>query len=415
MRLRDKVRPQHADEPLLPLLAGSTKRPKEARLRQTLLKAGVFLIARPVPLTGRLFAQLRDGYLILDLFDPAGQSVASVVRALQRQPGALTTAVPGAEALQNGPMAVWLRAVPLASTLRRLSAGDAKRSKACTAIAYLGTGSSVEAVGLSGDIGANRLALDIAWHLTAETTLGDALETNDAPVLVGQGLLDAQIRLASWGRLRDRERPAEAQSWDVLWAQTRACGSGASAYAVATSWPEILGLFLSELSALHPNAAVAVHSLGAMSAQISATRGEKNTILSEAWVRGAGASIAKGWLATIFGTERHSAGQTRWGKGPIQPYAIDREGGSIVGAGYRPGSRTYALTRTGRQQAEAAADTEPVRILARMLANPHQLAGRLDAVPFPHLWTPWKHLAAQLQVSERNLEFSLELRREDDR
>ncbi len=397
MRFREKESLEGQTGDLRPLLAQISKRPTEAGMKEAFRKTGVFLIARPAPLQGLLFAQVQDSYLILDLFEPTDLTFAQLVRILQRKPGALNLSMPGAWALQKGPIGLWLRSSQLGKSLRYLSTG-------CSDIAKLGRTNSIQSVGLAASVVRGRLSLDIAWHLRKGDTLLQSLIPEDHALLGSSGLLSAHIYMASWGKLRDRSRPSQAQSWDRLWANTKNCGRISEAYILSVAWPEILGLFLSELSSLAPSAATVIESAGGMSAHITAKRSANATIVTEAWVRGAGARIAKGWLATLFGSEQKDGSSVQWGRASIQPYAVDMPGGSVVGAGYRPGSRDRALASTRKTGAAG-------NVLVRLWANPSKLVRHVDDLAHSQLWKRWRSLTGRLSSEGGEIRLSVELRR----
>ncbi|MCP4449282.1 MAG: hypothetical protein GY811_28710 [Myxococcales bacterium] len=405
MRLQDKARPHASRDDLAGLFSQIPGTPDARTLGKELGDASVFLVARPRPLQGLLFAQRRGDFIILDIFDPSGSDYPTIMALLRRKPGALRVSMGGAEALLDGPVGVWLRTAPMGASLERLAKGDTKRERACGAVATLGRKGSIEAVGIRTSLAPKQISLDATWHLRPGEDLLAHLETRGDPVLDGHKVLDAKLNLTSWGRLRDRKRPTEAQSWDLLWAQSKACGPATSIYAMTASWPEILGLFLSEVSALHPYAKTAIDSAGGMSAQIGVAGEQPPAFFTEMWVRGKGAPIAKGWLKTLFGSEEIQGRQYRWGNGSIRPYALDKDAGSIVGAGYRRGSRTTALAAT-RPKAVAV---NPV--LAQARANPTQIARLAPTLPAALLWRHWSTAVARLVAGQGKVELSLSLQR----
>lgn len=411
MRLQEKARLSVAKEPLAPLFVGMAKTPPEDELRGQLAGAGVFMVAKPRPLGGLLFAREQGGFIVLDIFAPGSQDFAGVLQIIKRRPEALTVSMPGAEALLEGPVGIWIRASHLATTFARTSEGETKRHQACQRIAALGRTTSIRAVGVQIDIGRKSVSLSSRWHLRPEARLAEDLRVERAPRVGGQHVLDAQINLRSFGALRDRKRPAEASSWDALWAHGKACGQSSKAYAIAVAWPEILGLFLSEVSVLHPSATTAIDSLGGMSATADQSNGTVS-INTEAWVRNPGADIAKGWLRTLFGSEQITGDRYQWGLGAIQPYAIDGEDGSVIGAGYRKGSRDAALraTRTNSQRATPAA-TNGSSTLASLAMKPSKLLRHLPTLPGAELWKLWKEASATLTSNASYIEFRFSVRR----
>ncbi len=398
MRFREKARlGRKDDDSPRSLLAQVRKMPDGTQWKEALRNAGVFLIAKPAPLQGVLFARMQDGYLVLDLFDPRGLTFAQVLGILQRRPTALDLSMPGAWALRKGPIGLWIRSSQLGESLK-------DGSTACNEIASLGRENSIQAVGLAARIAPSRLTLDVAWSLRRDDTLLESLVPQDHALLGKPGLLSAHAYMASWGTLRDRARPSQAQSWDQVWANTKDCGTLSWAYVVSVAWPELMGLFLSELSILDRSAATVVDSIGGMSASIRARRRAHTTIVTEAWVRGAGANVAKSWLATLFGSEEKRGNYMQWGRASIRPYALDMPGGSVVGAGFRPGSRKLAHT-SPRQKTVAG------NVLAQLVARPAKLVRQLKDVPYSELWKRWQSLSAGLTKEGQALKLSIELRR----
>lgn len=408
MRLGDKARPHVKRDALAPLFSAIPKTPGDEVLRKELTRAGVFLVARPRPLSGLLFAQRRGAFIILDIFEPAGSDFQTVLGLLERRPATLDVSMRGADALLTGPVGLWLRAAEFGTTLERAVLGDAKRRKSCRAVAGLGRSSSITSVGIHLGLARKALKLNATWHLQSSNRLLANLRTLKSPLLTGHDVLDAQIHVARWDLLRDLPRPPQAQSWDKLWAHTKACEQGSQLYAIATAWPEIVGLFLKEVSVIHPFAKTAINSLGATSAQVSAGAEGVPTVIAEGWVRGPGVDISKAWLKTLFGSEEVRAGQTLWGKGPIRPYSIDeRSGGIAIGAGFQMGSRRFALA--AKRAKAAAAPSEGVLASAR--ARPDKLAALAPSIPAVSWLAPWKNALVSLEAGNDKLEVSISLDR----
>ena len=407
MRLADKARPHVKRDSLSPLFTTIARTPNDDELRAQLRAAGVFLVARPRPLAGLLFAQKRGDYVIIDMFDPGGSDFETILRLLGRRPGALDTTIRGAEVLLAGPVGLWLRATQLGSTMERIANNDTKRRKPCRIVASLGRKSSIDTVGIQLSFARKQVNLGATWHVRSTSDLLASFETRQEPLVTGGALLDGQLRVERWDRLRDRKRPIEAQSWDKLWAKTKACGQESRVYALATSWPEIVGLFLSEVSVIHPDAKTAVDSLGAASARFGASVDGTLSIIAEGWVREPGSVIAKGWLKALFGSELEQGTTVVWGKGAIRPYAIDRDGGSVIGAGFRKGSRVLALAA-----ARPAPTQDPqLMVLASVTSSPAKLAKLGPSLPAVSWWRPWKSASASLAAGADKLQLSLSLQR----
>lgn len=412
MRLREKARPRLAKEALSPLFSGIAKTPAEDVLRSQLVAAGVFLVAKPKPLEGLLFAQERDGYIVIDILTPGDSDFAAIMKAVQRRPSTLDVSMRGAEAIAEGPIGIWIRSAELANTIERVDSSEKAQREACGHIANLGRNSSIAALGVRIKIGRKSVSLASKWHLRPEAGLGADLRIGSDPVLAGRKILDAQVHLTSWGALRDRARPKQATSWDALWGNAKACGPSSKVFTSAIAWPEILSLFLSEVSILHPSAKTAIDGLGGVSTEAGVgTKGSVH-ITTEAWVRGPAAGVAKAWLKTLFGSERTDGSRYRWGHGAIAPYAIDGKAGSIVGAGYRKGSRDMALHGERNVDSQAPAPANDPAILASLKARPSKLIPLLPAMPGAELWKAWKHASAVVSKSSgSHVELSIVLRR----
>lgn len=406
MRLAEKARTRVPKDSLSPLFANLSRAPSDSIIRRELLAAGVFLVAKPRPLHGLLVAHERDGFIIIDIFDSAGATLESVLTTIERQPKKLTTGLPGADILRDGTISAWLRPSKIATTIAEFARGNRQRQQGCSEVAALGRSASVESLGLSLDLGATDVDITAKWDVRASVAIAQLLATESQRLLRGHGLLDLQFRLANWAGLRDRARPKQALSWDFLWAKSNACASGSKGYILAFAWPEVAGLFLSEVSALHPSSKSVIASLGAASASIGLQPDGKLHIATEAWVRASGTQFAKTWLRTLFGSQQVAGSKTLWGLGPMQPYAIDVKGGSIIGTGFRPGSRDAAL------HTERATLPTSLSLLS-LVANPAQLAKNITGLPFADAWKPWQSARATIHAKGNKVELSFALSRSE--
>ncbi len=402
MRLAEKA--QLGDDKALARLLGNVReRPAPKVVRKTLPDAGVFLVDRPRPLEGLLVAREVQGIVILDLVKESGRTFDELLALTTRRPKALASSTPGASALASAPLALWLRPTFAANTLERVASGNRKRARFCSRVANVARQGSTDSLSVTVQLKAAALAFEIQSHGTRNDAYV-GLEAASSPLLAGHPLLDVQVRLANWAALRDRDKPALAQDWDRLWANVARCGTSSRVLTIAATWPELIGSFLSEVSAIHPSAKTVVEAMGPASATMGRTAGGAPTIVAEAWVREAGAKHARAWLKSLFGSENVRGPVTTWGKGAMQPYAIAKDGGSIIGAGFRPEARSAAV---------AAARTQSTRVesLVSLRARPASLVKAFSEVPLPDLWKPWALATGSLVVLPSRATLSLELRR----
>jgi len=421
IHFRVKMRPGRPKQDMQRLFKGLRPSSTSKDLQASLVQLGVFLIARPLPLQGLLFAQHSENFIVIDLFDPADGTAPDVLRTLSRRPRALISSMPGAEALREDHIGIWLRTQAFGATLRRMARGDSKRMRSCKDVAGIGESAQIQAVGLSVSLGRKETQAKLQWHLRPGSTLATDLQPSNDAVLSGQNLLDGQVHLAQWDKLRDRNRPALLQNWDRLWAKTKTCAPLADVYLMSVAWPEVLGSFLSELSTLHPDAATLVETLGTISVQMGHQEDGSLTLLSEAWVRDPGAAIAKSWLRSLFGGEQMGDGRYQWGRGPMRPYAIEGMGGITIGSGFRPGSRRFALAPTSIrptpvQSPVRAGNAAPLHAsIATIQARPGEIASQIPTLPHQEIWKAWNTAAMHAFIETQKVSVTLVLQRAGDR
>lgn len=375
VRIRDRVRFDDPDSQvlgkLLVLNGGNAE-----RVTRKLSKAGVFMMGRPAPMDGLIIASVRDSFIVIDWLVPYGpgkQSLrwkkheAMIMAAITRKPNTMQTK-PHLMALASEAIGVWIDPVSLGSALSAAEVDGLsrksvlRRHRRCEPFRSLARKSPFSV--LSGSMRIKETTIDIhaRWFINKDNALLPTLRTEERPMLSSQEpLLSAQLRLAELGALRARDRSGLVSSWDLLWNKAKACGRGSKAFALAVAWPDIAGLFLSELSEIDPSAQQVISDLGPISVSVlgaidgdESPQGHANEtqdedtkalrINAEAWVRSPGNAIAKGWLAILFGSEKRRRSNTSYGLGPMQPYAIDQSSGSIIGTGLRTGSRAWALS-----------------------------------------------------------------------
>ncbi len=404
MRLANAINPTGKGGSMTTLMGGATALPSEAEMRKAFADQGVFLVANPKPLSGLIAARVDGNFIVLDLFDTKGLSFGDVIATVGRKPGSLHSRTLGAEVLSASPIAVLLRPSLFARTLERMASGVRTRERGCHAIRELLESMGADAIGIAAGIGPDALTMDVVWHRSRPMPLRSSTA---APLFGGRGLLDLQVNVSNWAALRNLHRPREAQAWDALWRRSQACGATSKALLVSSAWPEVLGLFLSELSVLDPSANAVIEALGAI--QASAGRSETSTlVVAEALVGTQGAKFAKSWLRSLFGSERRNGRSTSWGLASIQPYAIDLDVGTVVGSGFRPGSRDAALSAPRKSDVTPTQSKSP---LVALDANPAALAAAFADLPSPNLWRPWQRAVATVSASTNKVEFNLALHR----
>lgn len=391
-----------------------------AKLKKKLQGAGVFFVAKPAPLPGLLLISQRKDLFVVDLLAAYGPSDAAwkwgdhqslLLQTVRRRPDALGTPMPGASALRDAPVALWLRTAQAGESLAAAEldgvAPDAKirRRPRCEAFAALARHSEFPALSLRAEFHTRKLALDLRWHIKPESKLPTLLTTASAPLLTTRKqALHAIVRLAQPGAFRGRARAPVAKAWDVLWDSARRCGTGSKAFSLAVAWPEILGLFLDELSALHPQARAVIDSLGALAISAQGNWDEQE-LVAEAWVREPGAQFAKQWLKTLFGHEKQDDRSMHWGRGRIRPYAIAKEAGSVIGAFLGPGRQARELASTGARG--SAGDS-----IFQLRAQPSALRPEILPSPIGKILSSWRELSANLSLSSDTLHFTMDLRKD---
>jgi hypothetical protein len=391
-----------------------------SKLKKKLRAAGVFLVAEPAPLPGLLLISQRGDLFVIEVLAPYGPSDLAwkwgdhqdlLVTMIQRKRQLLPSDVPGSEALSDGSFSVWLRGglVGEALAANELDAeaprSMLRRRPACEPFAQLARRSEFQALSLVGNFRPDAVLAELRWHLGEKSDLPSLLGTESAPLLrASKQPLRATVRLAQPGNFRGRKRAPVAAAWDSLWRQARLCGPASRVLALALAWPQIAGLFLDEVSALHPEASSLIDSLGSL--QLAAFGEAKNQeLLAEAWVQSPGDGHARKWLKALFGHERKGKKITRWSRGKMRPYAIDRPGGSVIGAFLGPGLADMKLDEEGRR------GSIPESIF-ELRARPRDLRPELLQHPLLAPLAAWKGLSADLKLRGRTLHFLIHAKKD---
>lgn len=433
VRIRDRARLVDPDqgviEKLLSLHSGGGE-----RVARKLSKAGVFMLGRPAPMGGLIFASVRQRFVVIDWIAPYGPGTqdfqwskheALIMAAIARKPNVMQRN-PHLIGLVDDATGMWINPVSLGNSLSAAEVdGLARKSvlrrhRRCEPFRSLARSSPFTA--LSAGIRVEESGIDVhaRWFIDEDSDLLPILHTKDHPVLGSRDpILSAQLRLDQLGALRERERSGLVTSWDLLWNKAKACARGSKAFALAVAWPDIAGLFLHELSRLDPSAEQVIGDLGPISVSVLGAmdpgppqEGTDETldgeikslrVNAEAWLRKPGNAIAKDWLSVLFGSEKRKRGSTSYGLGAMQPYVIDQSTGSIVGTGLRPGSRAWALMAR-----RVLVPTEPQTLFA-FVARPALLVGLLPELPWLEALQHFQHTEGALRIEPGALLLKLRL------
>ncbi len=388
--------------------------PQDKRLLPRLQKAGVLLVASPTPLDGILVASAQKDTIIIDLLVPRRNTIDwgntqhqdLLVHAIQRQPKLLDPQMPGAKSLRPGRIGAWIRPVHAAAMLRFGNSGKTQ-SLACSQVSQLVKNSPFHAFSAELELNYKRSSSKkrneffrgaLHWHLKSGAPLQSMLTASPRALVRPNGaIFELDIILDSMARFK--QPGANTNAWLPLWRATQNCGFGSKLLVSSTSWPDILSALLHEVAALHPDSAQFLEGLGGslLSIHPPAKNSQPASIVAQAWVRSPGDAVAKGWLSVLFGRPQNNGNITQWGKAPIEPFAISQSGGSIIGAGFSPGSRRFAL---GQKLSPGGAE------LLRVTARPQEL---LRALPqksptLGPLANLWQNLEATLTLDKGTLE-----------
>jgi hypothetical protein len=195
-----------------------------------------------------------------------------------------------------------------------------------------------------------------------------------------------------------------ASAWDSLWSSARLCGPASKVLALAVAWPQIAGLFLDELSALHPEAQTLIDNLGSLGLAAYGKASEQE-LVAEAWVRSPGDLKARKWLKSLFGHERTNKKVTRWSRGKMRPYAIAKNAGSVIGAFLGPGTKDMTVKEVGKRGRTPGAILE-------LQASPSLLRPDLLKHPLLKPLAAWKRLSADLKLRGRQLHFLIHAKKD---
>jgi hypothetical protein len=372
---------------------------------RSLQSHGVFLIARPTPLSGLLAISQHGSVFVVDLFVPSGgaprpwsESGPPILGAIGRQKKGLPESTPLLHVLSGQGVRFWMHASNLGRDLMIQS--NVRRRRSCSALAEQVQQSSIEVLG--GGLQLHKgIELELLWGLTSGNALAPILTTAEAPLVQTDKNANLMLRV-DWnqiGALRTLKRQAGLATWDTYVHHTRRCGPFSEIVLMALSAPELGGLFLDEVSRLHPQARALVDSLGPFQVRtqhIPKHRGAKqgrDVLTMEGWISKPGNQFAKAWLQTLFGKASKEVSITRWGLGRIRPYGIDLADGSIVGADF-----DRIVTSSKEKRAAASSGLHLLQLRARprkLVPAPWPLT-----LPWPDFWRFWKHLRADLVLKK---------------
>ncbi len=344
------------------LLAAKLKIPQTQakRLLPRLQKSGVFLVASPAPLDGVVVASAQKGIIIIDLLVPHRRAIDwsntqhqnFLLDTIERKPKSLDLQMPGAKSLRPGRIGAWVRPVHAAAMLRFGNSGKTQ-SLACSQVSQLVKNSPFRAFSAELEFNYKRSPSKkrneffrgaLHWYLKSGQPLQSILSASPNALARPNGaIFELDILLDSIGKFK--QSGSNTKAWLPLWRATENCGVGSKLLVSTTSWPDILSALLHEVAALHPNSAQFLAGLGRtlLSIHQPGNHSQRANIIAQSWVGSPGDAVAKSWLSVLFGKARNKGKITQWGNAPIEPFAISRSGGSVIGAGFSPGSRKFAL------------------------------------------------------------------------
>jgi hypothetical protein len=379
------------------------------KLKGRLAAAGVFLVAKPTALPGIVVISQFGTLFIIDHLRIEGsnkaarswgKNKAALQAALAPRPNPLSANPQAKLALQSAEIGMWMNPEAVAEALviresnAQSSRAGALQPAQCGPLRELAKTGYFSALSLRGQLAAKAVHLELGWHLRKKSELLPLLSTEQAPVLAhDKQALHAILRLNKVGELRKLKRAPMAQDWDALWKQAQRCHVAASAFAMVIDWPRIAGLFLEELSTLHPQANTLIGNLGSLAIQ-SAGEGDQQELVGEAWIRKPGTAIASSWLQALFGHQRADGVSVQWGRGPMQPYALAFPNGGVVGSdlfGEVAGHPELA-------KLQAAARGTAGASLFVLRANPSALRSGIIDHPFAAAMRSWQRISADLTI-----------------
>lgn len=343
LALRDRVRPGQGDEEALVALL-DVPAGRAPAVDRRLARAGVLFLAR-LPGAGALvLVHAHDSIVVVDVLVPfAGgplrwQTHAQALRRRTLPPRAVRNAE------LRAPLAVWLRPRPLVAAIEAADWEDsepgslARRHSRCRPLRAVAQQSSLAALAIDADVGRGAVSLRLRWTPRDVAALRTALATRadgvraPSPTLA----LSAVLRLAGTAGLRALARPPLlADRWEAPLESARDCGVAALPALIAFAWPELAGLFLDELAAVDPSAALLLDHIGnvAVAARRIATTFGDTEGIAEASVRPGARALVAGWFDVLFADRRDRGGARSWGRGPLRGYQREGIFGFAAGGG----------------------------------------------------------------------------------
>ncbi len=381
---------------------------------KALLKSDVFLISKASPIAGTLFASKRGGVVLLDILSPVQTSSTpmqwtnsrhrrQVLTLLRRRPRQLHAGLPGADALAANALGLWLRPKQLSNSLSSIP-----QKQACPSVQALSQSSYFDSVSASLSILSKAkvpaLQGKVQWHWPGPPpSWTKALSTTPAPLLADpKASLQLDLFASDLGIFRSTTQAPTR--WVRFWQQSRLCKTGYRGLAFAVAWPQIVGMFARDLSALSPKTDTLLSSIGSLRLSVvPQPKGQAPHQFAEVWLRAPGNAIASEWMQLLFGPATLSTSQTSWGAGPLFAYAIDRPGGAVLGSALSSSARQSALD--GIRQPSLGS-----RVIARAVARPSALAQSHASTSWRSLWQHWHRGDASLTRKANALVLRLDLK-----
>jgi hypothetical protein len=330
---------------------------------------------------GWAVARSARGALIIDVVRPA---FATAAIARDSVAGAAILAVadspPRRRSLAASPPPAWPRAGGLALWLRasalidigravqqeihiafadadpdRRGAGAWLPNPRCDSFSALAGGMLTDASVRVG-AAAGALGVEIVFGAASAGALAKALPRREAGASAhgAGGLAWLAVFTGGSDELRRLPRPEVMQSWPDMLAHLRGCEEHYGWTARIFGWPQIAGLFLSELASLGPRGAAI--AAGARGAAAVVRRWADRPLAIEAAVEAAldpgGADTAAGLLDLTFLEGDRARPVERWGQGRLRPYLIRDAGRAVAGATFG-GDRTARWFHAARRGAPA--------------------------------------------------------------
>jgi hypothetical protein len=396
-----------------------------------LVKAGVFLVAKPKGMGALVLIAQRGAHFVIDLVQPRGPAAGQnpwprhhedLLRWLETKrkrgtPRGDVTNARAARDLGDTPLGLWLEPKGIAAMLfeAEFDRGPDEMSvggkSACKPFVELANASHFSALSLRSSVATSAIHLQLRWHLRKRSVLPSVLRTKPTRLLAGSASgasnappLHALLRLDAPARLRSLPRPPVAQTWDRLWREAQACHPIAKNFAGVFAWPSIAGVFIDEVAALHSEAETLLSNLGGVAFTITDT-GAAQTLQGEAWLRDPAPAIAGQWLDTLFGHGKSQQGFQQWGRGHMRPYLVSRKGGAVLGS-------NLAGPIAGPVAGPGLGESEKESRIFFLHANPPALQRGLLRHSIVGLLRSWQRLSAEITLGADALRFTIELKKD---